>query len=141
MLRPLLVCALTVCACGIFDDSEVLPARIIHAGDTANIQVPATVTRGVPFEVVIETFGGGCFSDVPSATIVDVNGNNVAITLIDLLEDGDVCTDDIRLIRHVGRVTVDVVGEVLIRFIGIESGTGGPDRPAEVRRTVVSVAP
>jgi hypothetical protein len=141
MLRPLLVCAIALCACDVFDDDEVLSARIIYAGDTANIQIPATVTRGVPFEVVIETFGGGCFSDVPAATIVDHSAGGVTVTLFDLLQDDDVCTDDIRFIRHVASVTVDVTGDVLFRFLGIEAGGGGPDRPAEVRRTVVSNAP
>ena len=131
MTRPLLVCALALCACGIFDDSEILPSRIIFAGDTANIQLPATVTRGVPFEVVVETFGGGCYSDVPAATIVDVNPNEVTISLFDKLEDGGVCTDDIRFIRHVTSVTVEATGVIPVRFIGKE----------EVQKTITSIAP
>jgi hypothetical protein len=131
------VCALAICGCGIFKDSEVLPSRIIYAGDTANIQIPATVTQGTPFEVVIETFGGGCFSDVPAATIVDVTPNGITVSPFDLLEGDDVCTDDLRFIRHVAIVTVDVTGPVLFRFLGREEPA--PERPAEVQRTVVSV--
>ena len=134
----LVVCALAICGCSVFEDSEVLPARIIYAGDTANIVIPATVTQGTEFEVVIETFGGGCYSDTPAATIVDVTPAGVTVSPFDLLEDGDVCTDDIRFIRHVARVTLDATGPVLFRFLGNEEG-GGPVRSAEIRRTINSI--
>jgi hypothetical protein len=141
MMRSLLICTLAICGCGIFKDSEVLASRIIYAGDTANIQIPATVTRGVQFEVVIETFGGGCYSDVPAATIVDINGSTVTVSPFDLLEDNDACTADLRFIRHITRMTLDVTGAVLFRFLGVEEGGGILRKPAEVQRTVTSVVP
>jgi hypothetical protein len=141
MMRFLLLCALAVCGCGVFKDSEVVASRLIYAGDTASIQIPATVTRGVQFEIVVETFGGGCFSDVPAATIVDINGSTVTVSPFDLLEDEDVCTDDLRFIRHVALVTLDITGAVLFRFLGVEAGGGTTQKPAEIQRTVVSVAP
>jgi hypothetical protein len=140
MLRStLLACALAICGCGIFEESDVLPSQIIYAGDTANIQIPETVTRGVQFEVVIETFGGGCFSDVPAATIVDYTAAGVTISPFDLLHTADACTADLRFIRHVAQVTLDGTGPVLFRFLGVEGPGSG--NAAEIRRTVMSVAP
>ena len=86
------------------------------------VEVPDTVSVSMPFNVSIETVGGGCTR--AGETEVEVVGNKAIVIPYDYGPVGDPpCTADVIPIVHSATVTFDAVGEGIIVFRG--TGRGG----------------
>jgi hypothetical protein len=103
-------------ACSVVDPTFAEPALIIFYGDTAQVATPSSVTRGVPFEVSVQTFGGGCTRMI-ARTETDVSGAVAEIRPYNETRRSDVCTDDLLFLTHVVSIQFDHVGPVTIRVI------------------------
>ena len=117
---PALVVTVSAClGADIFGlDTVAEPALIIYAGDTSEVTIPESVTRGVPFEVRIRTFGGGCTRQTGRTNVVE-QGNEIVILPYNKRSVGDgVCTADIKYLIHTVRVTRDAPGELGLRIVG-----------------------
>jgi hypothetical protein len=103
-------------------------------GDPVKVEVPATVTRGVAFEVAITTYGGGCVRQ--GDTDAEVRGLTATVEPYQLVvADKDVvCTQELRTFRNVAQLRFDQAGTGRIRFYGVSRTAGGT---ITVERTVV----
>ena len=117
---PALVATITACrGVNIFGPDTVAErALIIYAGDTSELTIPDIVTRGVPFEVSIRTFGGGCTRRTGRTNVVE-QGNEVVILPYNKRSvGGSVCTADIKYLTHAVQLTHDTPGDLVLRIIG-----------------------
>lgn len=87
--------------------------------DPVEVEVPATATRGVPFEVAITTYGGGCVRQ--GDTQVEVSGLTATVEPYELVgvDEDVVCTLELRTFRNVAQVRFDQAGTARIRFRGV----------------------
>jgi len=123
-LRLAAICALPLLlsGCPLADvlglDTVGERAVIIYAGDTSEVTVPESVTRGVSFEIRIRTFGGGCTRRTGRTHVVE-RANELVILPYNKRGVGDgVCTADIKYLTHAVEVTREQPGELLVRIIG-----------------------
>ena len=87
------VLLLVLTSCSLLERRERVVATIASDVEAAQITVPTTVQRGVPFEVEVLTYGGGCIDQ--GETEVEVQGLNASVTSYDYLvtpPPGVVCT-------------------------------------------------
>ena len=126
-------------ACGLTEifwpRGEAEPAVIISDRDTAQIIIPDTVRRGVPFDIQIVSFGGGCVRKL-AGTKTAWSGNEFVVRPYNWRTTGDdVCTADLRYLTHTVRLTRDVAGEFVLKVTGLR--TSGQFRAeVSVSRTV-----
>ena len=88
-------------------DTEGEPAVIIHAGDTSEVTVPESVTRGNPFEVRIRTFGGACTRETGRTHVVEREGEIIILPYNKRSTGSGVCNADIKILTHSASVTRD----------------------------------
>ena len=101
-------------------------------GDPVVIDVPDTVAAGVPFEVSVRTYGGGCISK--ARTDVRMEGDTVHVRPFDRHSGHDVCTDILHMFDHRAQVTLDAAGAFEFVFHGrAEPG----DAAVSFHRTVI----
>ena len=108
-------------ACGSTGPDEVrFLGRILDSEPV--VEVPETVSVSMPFNVSIETVGGGCTR--AGETEVEVVGNTATISPYDYGPVGDPpCLAFVAPIVHSAAVTFAAVGEGTIVFRG--TGLGG----------------
>jgi hypothetical protein len=111
---------------------------VIFYGDSARISAPDTVARSVSFDITFSTFAGGCVQAVAHDDVTTPT-SLVEIRPYDHDSGGDVCTADLRLLKHVVPVRLDTPGLYVIRVIGLQRGasSGNSASPAEVTRAVI----
>jgi len=132
-----------VAGCGVFDqlnpaiDDDL--AIIIHYRDTTRIVVADTVVRGTPFEVVLDTYGGGCTRSTVR-TELGVAGRVALIRPYNRTRSwpGQGCDAVLLTLRHTKQLRVDTPGSFTIRVIGQQRGfnTDGNSAPAELTRVI-----
>ena len=144
-LRTMLVVSAFVSAtgCGVLDqlnptiDDDL--ALIIHFRDTTQIVVADTVARGAPFDVVLDTYGGGCTRDAVR-TELGVAGRTALIRPFNRTRSwpGGGCDAVLLTLRHTAQLRVDTPGNFTIRVIGLQRGFDryGGDSPAELTRVI-----
>ena len=135
-------CALAT-GCGVLDqlnptiDDEL--AVIIHYRDTTRIVVADTVARGTPFDVVLDTYGGGCTRSTVR-TEVGVGGRIALIRPFNRTRSwpGGGCDAVLLTLRHTAQLRVDTPGTFTIRVLGQHRGSDryGGDAPAELTRVI-----
>jgi hypothetical protein len=111
---------------------------VIYYGDSARISAPDTVARSVSFDVSFSTFAGGCVQAVAHDDVTTPT-SLVESRPYDHDSGGDVCTADLKFLKHVVPVRLDTPGRYVIHVIGQQRGTstGNSTIPAEVTRTVI----
>lgn len=87
-----------------------------YFGHPAGVQVPDTVRVGVPFEVSVRTYGGGCITF--GRTSVEYTAGAIHIRPYDVDSLADVCNDELIPFDHTAEVTVDSPGTWVVRFYG-----------------------
>lgn len=115
-----LLAVLGLAGCGSLfgpDDEEVL-GRLTYFGHPSGVHVPDTVTVGVPFEVSVRTYGGGCISF--GRTSVEYASGAIDIRPYDVDSLADVCNDELIPFEHTAEVTVNTSGPWVVRFHGRE---------------------
>lgn len=86
--------------------------------DSVVVEVPATVTRGVPFEVAITTYGGGCVRQGDTQAQVSGLTANVEPYQLVVGDEDAICTQELRTFRNVAPLRFDQAGTGRIRFHG-----------------------
>lgn len=90
-------------------DRERVPATIeLGESDPVEVVVPAVVTRGVPFDVTVTTYGGGCIEEAD--TEVEVQGALAVVRPYQILVHHDICTLELNITRRTVRVRLDTPG-------------------------------
>ena len=84
--------------------------------DAVVITVPDAVEAGIPFELSVRTYGGGCHTR--GTTDVDVTGLRVDVRPYDIHSGHDFCTQPLLMFDHVAMVTVHESGQAIISFHG-----------------------
>lgn len=128
------VLALTVSACsGVVDPigGKRLGVIAFH-GDPVVVEVPDTVEAGVPFEVSVRTYGGGCISK--NGTDLRVDGLTADVRPYDNHSGHQICTDELRVFVHRATLAFGAAGRAEVRFHGTEKPSGSA---IVVARTVI----
>jgi len=125
------VCALGACSSLFGPDEEVVWGRLSYHGFASDPQVPDTVTVGTPFQVVVQTYGGGCIGF--GHTTVEYTSQTVDVRVYDIDTGSDVCTDDLSIFDHTAELTVDSPGTWLIRVHGRDVP---PDTAVVIERSI-----
>lgn len=116
------------------------PAVIRFYQETRPIVIPDTVIRGVPFEVRVPTYAGGCTQAI-ARTEVQVRGAVVEIRPVNrtVTVPGGGCTRDLRVLEHRAMITVTTVSPVLVRIRGAErnAATGNATSSTVIERQIV----
>lgn len=111
---------LALAGCGITGPESTRRLAVIEftEDDPVVVEVPATATRGVAFQVAIDSYGGGCIGQGP--TEVEVNGLTATVEPYQFeVVDGDAaCTAELRTYRNVAQVRFDQAGTGRIVFRG-----------------------
>ena len=131
--------AVLVVACSALEPTFPEPGLIIFYGDTADISAPASATRGVPFEVSVQTFAGGCTRAI-ARTETKISGTLVEIRPYNETRRASNCTDDLLILTHTASVQFDQLGSATIRVIGEQrpfQGSGTLNGPARLEHQVV----
>lgn len=98
------------------------PAIIeLSEGDPVRVELPATATAGAPFDVRVTSYGGGCRAKGP--TTVSVSGSTALVEPIQLVpvEDGLVCTMELRIDQNTASVRFDAPGAARVVVRGYSS--------------------
>jgi hypothetical protein len=145
MRRIVFQLCLVITACG---DIEILgmgrsaqPSMLISHFDTALVEIPAAVERGVPFDISFRTIGPMCVTE-GATDRVSGHGNELHIRAYDDDFSSDranfACNATATYIWHRVRVKRDVPGEIVIRLIGrrFNDDTWSYE-PAELTRRVM----
>ena len=127
----LAICALGACSSLFGPDEEVVWGRLSYHDFAADPQVPDTVTVGTPFQVVVQTYGGGCIGF--GHTTVEYTSQTVDVRVYDIDNGSDVCTDELTIFDHTAEITVDSPGTWLIRVHGRDVP---PDTAVVVERSI-----
>lgn len=80
------------------------------------LQVPDTVTRGIPFTIVATTVGDGCFE--AGGYEKEVVGGMATITAYDLWNGSEICLQVARFFRRTVELKFDEPGEAVVRLVG-----------------------
>ena len=126
-------------ACEVLDPTFAEPGLIISYGDTAQVMAPDSTARGVPFEVSIGTFAGGCTREI-ARTEIAIVGMVAEIRPYNETRRSDGCTDDLIILTHTAIIQLDQPGAATIRVVGEQrpfEGTGTRTGPAELDRRIV----
>jgi hypothetical protein len=137
-IAALVTTAVAAAACSILDPTFEAPATIIFGNDTAQITAPESVARGVPFDVTVRTFGGGC-TRTTAQTRQAVSTGLVEVYPYNQTRRSDVCTSDLRFLTHTVTLQFADPGAVTIRIIGQQGWSlsgGDSNRPAQLERIV-----
>jgi hypothetical protein len=122
--------ALTVGACRAITGDDFRRERqlgtIQFHGQPIVVQVPNTVSRGIDFEVVVTTYGGGCVGQgdtqvTTSATGVEIRPFDIFITE---MPDNYACTDILKTFPHRATLRFTEAGSVTVRIHGREEPGG-----------------
>jgi hypothetical protein len=105
------------------DESRVVGAIAGYNADDPHVDAPTTADRGVPFPVVVRTYGGGC--ERADDTEVRVVGLTADVTPYDVTRLQAVCTQQLKTFTHTALVRIDVAGAGHVRVHG--RGLGGED--------------
>lgn len=105
-------------------------------GADLRIEVPATVTAGEPFEVIVYTYGSGCYS--LGRTLVDVGVREAVIRPFDWVEhwDSGLCFMSLGHFRHVAEITFALPGTGAILVNGVSRPAFGTVDTVWVEREV-----
>jgi hypothetical protein len=116
------------------------PAVVRFHDERQSIVMPDTVVRGVPFEVRVPTYGGGCTRAI-ARTDVHVVGTVVEIRPVNrtVVVPGGGCTRDLLILEHRATVIVTTVGTVVVRVLGVERNaeTGNATIAVTIDRQIV----
>lgn len=139
MIKPTLLFSLAMLsACSsspLSPDNQTLVGITHFHSEPAVADAPDVAVVGVPFEIRIRTYGGGCYSVGP--TEVRVNGLSAMVTPYDHHSGGPICTHNLQMFDHRASVTINAAGSATIVFRGIEIPgelTALISRTVEVRR-------
>ena len=110
------------CGSGSDPDSLVRPAALSYVHEPVVIHVPDTVEAGVPFEVSVRTYAGGCISHER----IDIRIERDTVHIRPLHRDSghEVCTDDLVVSDHTLTIRLTTPGRTEVVFHGA-SGLGG----------------
>ncbi len=96
------------------------PALIDLGGsNSVEVTLPATVTAGIPFDVVVTTYGGDCV--LQGDTQVTVNGLLAEVRPFDVFQpdaSAALCSRNLILYAHTASVTFGTPGTGTIRIFG-----------------------
>ena len=126
-------------ACSGLEPTFPEPGLIIFYADTADISAPASATRGVPFQVSVQTFAGGCTRTI-AWTETKISGTVAEIRPYNETRRASNCTDDLIILMHTASVEFDQLGAATIRVIGEQrpfQGDGTRNGPAQLEHQVV----
>ncbi|HEX8691122.1 MAG TPA: hypothetical protein VF746_01675 [Longimicrobium sp.] len=112
-------------------DRERVPATIEGDGLPLNVVVPTTATRGVPFNVVVTTYGGGCIEE--DDTRVEVQGAFAIVRPYQIVLHRNSCTAELLISRRSVQVQLDRLGTGRVVFFGYSETA---NRVISVERTV-----
>ena len=110
-------CALSACDTLFGPDDEVVLGRLSYFGHPSLVQAPDTVLVGVPFNVVVRTYGGGCIS-YGHTDVAYTSPRVIGVRPYDIDSLEDVCTDELSLFDHTAELAVDSPGTWVIQFHG-----------------------
>jgi hypothetical protein len=123
----LLALAGAVSACDLLTEpTEVVPGRIVQQEDTARLELPDTVARGVLFTVTVTTLEGGCVRRAARTDVV-MTDLLAEITPYNVRTRSAVCTSDPVAIPHTARIRFTGTGLATVRIRGV-SNRGEPDQ-------------
>lgn len=118
--------ALAAAGCGGFPfgpDRERVPATIeLSAGDPVEVVVPAVATRGVPFDVTITTYGGGCVEEAD--TEVSLQPTGAVVRPYQIVVRRNVCTAELLINRRTVQVSLATPGPNRVVFHGWSEPSG-----------------
>lgn len=99
---------------------ERRPGTLIHYSDPLQIQIPGSVTAGVPFIVRVTTYGGGCMKQGDTTT--EVAGLSAAVRPYDYvavkLPKNTGCPDILLFYPHQATLTFQQAGTAVVRVHG-----------------------
>lgn len=137
------LCVIFVAACGDdtlvqpFEPEGLQPARLEFHGDPARVTIPQTATAGVPFEISIQTYGGGCIEAGP--TPVKLLGGTLDIRpLDDFPPPESLCSADVRFNDHSVTYTVDAPMTLEVVVHGVRVSEAGREDVTVTGTIVVS---
>jgi hypothetical protein len=109
---------------------------IVYFTDTARFTLPATAPANQPFQVVFDTFGGGCHSKGETEILMrDLTVDLVAFTYWS--SPLGRCTLDLQIMPNVATLTFPTPGTAYIRILG----RSFPDRKQVSFRRTVTITP
>ena len=115
------------------------PALLVHYGDTGTVTLPSSARVGVPVEISVTSFGGGCITK--GETDVKVTGLLAEVRPyrheMVRLRPNTACTSELRIFHHVVQVQFETPGDADVRVFGV---TRPGDQAYMVARTL-SVLP
>ena len=112
--------ALLVASCSSSADpqSVVEPAALEHYQDSAVIVVPRSAEAGVPFEVSVRTYTGGCVRY--ERIDVETSGQTVHVRPFVRHSGHDICTLDLDIQDHTVEIRLMVPGAAQVVFHGMK---------------------
>jgi hypothetical protein len=113
-----LAAALAACSAVLGLGGERRPGVIAFHNDPVVVDVPGAALVGIPFEVAIRTYGGGCISQ--GETLVRAYRDTVHVRPYDIHGGADICTLELVFFDHRATVTLRELGERTIAFYGLE---------------------
>ena len=97
-------------------------AHIDFYQDPVIVEVPGTMTAGVPAAVAVTTYGGGCVAE--DTVLVEVAGLRADVAPYQRVHNpgpNGACTQELRITRRVASVTFAAPGLATVRVIGREA--------------------
>jgi hypothetical protein len=117
----------------LFSAAERGPAVLAHYGDTAAVELPASVRVGEMAVVRFTSFGGGCISQ--DGTEAAVSGLTAEVrpyrTEPSELPPNTACTADLRIHQNVAELRFEEPGRARVRIVGVARPG---DRPVVLER-------
>jgi hypothetical protein len=95
---------------------------IAFFGEPVTITTPDTVPLGVPFEISIRTYGGGCHEE--GKTKIRVRGLRVDVTPYDIHSGAKACTDVLKTFDHRATMALPTPGLARVLFFGKQEPDG-----------------
>ena len=126
---------LALAGCGITGPESTRRLAVIEVaeGGPVVVEAPATATRGVTFQVAVNSYGDGCTGQ--GDTRVEVSGLTATVEPYQfVVVDGNAgCSQELRTYRNVAQVRFEAAGTGRIVFRGRSQITG---QTLTVERTV-----
>lgn len=98
--------------------------RIASIGDASGVEVPPVARTGIPLQVTVTTYGGGCISE--DTTVVDVQPHSADVVPYQRWyqpKQDEGCTMELRIDRRAVQLVFDQPGIATVRVFG----RGAPD--------------
>lgn len=139
-LAAALFCVCLVSACDFLLGEDDVSGQVAEPGviqsysDGPSIQLPADASAGIPFDVVVSTYGNGCVSKgFTRSLVVGMAASVEPMDSVYHAGPGEACTDIGKTFMHRATITFPVPGpaEVIVR--GIQRPG---NRMIEVRRSI-----